>query len=195
MTTREERQKARERQKRAERERLAAVRMDAPLRTFEALPLYSDGHRFLQARTADDRGTGYAQTHSQFASIDQRKPFIEDGHPTTKVPHTHLSVDARQLSFQGIINVLCHEGQHEALQRLYLEAAELRQVEEAVELGKASIMLDSKRMIYLAVEDCLGHLPDLTFDRFRRLGGVEWALLSNSYHFMGSCLPANQPST
>lgn len=187
MSTREERRKARDYLKRLERDRLVAVRSDAPLGVFQAIPLYTGNHTFLQHRTTDDRGTGYAQTHVQYASIRRHSPFINGNHPTTKVPHTHLSVEARQLSVQGVINVLCHEGQHEALQRLYIEAAEAGSGKESEEMMRASVLLDHKRLIFLAVEGCLQHLPGLTFGMFCDMNNAEWTTLTNTYHFMGSC--------
>jgi hypothetical protein len=149
---------------------------------------YGADHKFLQPVTPGLNEGGYANTHLQLASVLGRQRFILGNHPASIEAHTHLSTSARELTFQGIVNVLCHEGQHEALQRLLADAALSGRDEEARELIVANQWLDTPAALFIGIEGCLGHL-DVELDFFRPEGFdyPEWQRLTDQYHFMSSC--------
>jgi hypothetical protein len=149
---------------------------------------YSAEHKFIQPPTVGLNERGYANTHAQLSSARTGQRFILGNHPVSVEPHTHLSTRGRQLSFQGIINVLCHEGQHEALQRLLVSAALSNLHDEAQDLYEMNLRLDTPSGLYVGVDECLDHLT--IGANFFRAGGFddsEWERITNEYHFMGSC--------
>ena len=86
--------------------------------------IYTRDHRFIQPVTVGLNETGYANTHTQRGSVARGETHILGNHLALTEPHTHLSTSASRLTLQGIVNVPCHEGQHEALQRLLVRAAD-----------------------------------------------------------------------
>lgn len=131
---------------------------------------------------------GYANTHVQLASALRGVRSILGNHPVSVEPHTHLSTQCRELNLQGTINVLCHEGQHEALQRLAVRAGLSRRSDEVAEFLAMNDWLDTPRGLYLPVEDCMDHLN--LPKGFFQPGGFdfsEWQRITREYHFMGGC--------